>query len=272
MLWLQTIGVFLLATAGWGLGRWFSKLKKPVWVLGYALLLVVLAFIGLSCYLPALESAAVFSWITAGRTEFALIAPPCAMLLTTPLSRLHRKTTKWLVYALLLVVVAYFAVLPFLLPAVMHDELIGLETVVDRNGVCQQRNGYTCGPAAAVTALRSIGLPAKEGELAVLAHTNPISGTPPDSLCNAIRKRYAGYGFGCEYRQFDSLTAFRGLEPAVAPVKHSFLVGHYVTVLKVSDSTITIGDPLAGLREIDHEEFNRMWRRRGLVLTGGAGM
>ena len=51
-----------------------------------------------------------------------------------------------------------------------------------------QSNGYNCGPAAAVTALRRLGLPAEEGELAILAHTSSAAGTSCDTLCTAIER------------------------------------------------------------------------------------
>jgi hypothetical protein len=38
---------------------------------------------------------------------------------------------------------------------VFHAELAALTTRLDADGVCRQSNHYTCGPAAAVTALRS---------------------------------------------------------------------------------------------------------------------
>ena len=44
---LETLGVVLLALAGVGLGRWFSKLPKWYWLLGYLLPAVVLVLLWL---------------------------------------------------------------------------------------------------------------------------------------------------------------------------------------------------------------------------------
>jgi hypothetical protein len=58
---------------------------------------------------------------------------------------------------------------------------------VDGDGVCRQSSHYTCGPASAVTVLRKLGLPAEEGEIAILSHTSALTGTEPDVLAKAGR-------------------------------------------------------------------------------------
>jgi predicted double-glycine peptidase len=50
--------------------------------------------------------------------------------------------------------------LPFLVPALIKERLSNLTTRLDSNGICYQSTDYTCGPAAAVTALRRLGLQA----------------------------------------------------------------------------------------------------------------
>lgn len=67
---------------------------------------------------------------------------------------------------------------------------------------CLQSNDYNCGPAAAVTALRKLGLPAEEGEIAILAHTSSATGTPPDVLARALQDRYEKEGLASHYRIF----------------------------------------------------------------------
>ncbi len=114
--------------------------------------------------------------------------------------------------------------------------------------------------------MRQLGLVAEEGKLAVLSHTNPIAGTPPDSLCLAIQKHYVDEKLLCKYRKFKSISELRGLEPVIALVKYSFLVDHYVTVLAVNEKTLTLGDPLIGFRKLSHKEFQRVWRYRGIIL------
>ena len=74
------------------------------------------------------------------------------------------------------------SVWPFIRPVFDRKELSRLQTQINADGVCIQTTDYTCGPAAAVTALRKLGLPAEEGKIAVQSETSSIDGTAPDRL------------------------------------------------------------------------------------------
>ena len=264
MAWIETLGVVLLALAGTGISKWLAK--KSYWILGFLIPFLFLAVIGTARYFSGLEFYPPVSWLMTGRREFAAIALITTMLLATPVSRGVSTRLKILVYIFLACIVTYFSVLPFLLPGIIKEDLLNLKTRFDSKGVCLQSNGYNCGPAAAVTALRHLGFTAEEGQLAVLAHTNPIAGTPPDSLCLAIQKHYAKEGLLCKNRKFKSISEMRGLEPVIAVVKYSFLVDHYVTVLAVDNKTVTVGDPSLGFRKISPREFQEVWRFRAIIL------
>jgi hypothetical protein len=125
--------------------------------------------------------------------------------------------------------------MPFLFPALIKDALSNLTTTINSNGICYQSTDYTCGPAAAVTALRRLGLSANEGELAVLSYTSPIAGTLPTCLTSALQERYGTEGLKCQYRYFDSITQLRNAGITLAVVKDGFMNSHCVTVLGVSD-------------------------------------
>jgi predicted double-glycine peptidase len=71
-----------------------------------------------------------------------------------------------------------------------------------RTVCCRQSTDYTCGPAAAVTALRKLGFPAEEGQIAIVSYTSATTGTPPDILAEALRKYYGKDGLIVEYRPF----------------------------------------------------------------------
>ena len=159
--------------------------------------------------------------------------------------------------------IVYFSVTPFLMPVFAYPHLSRLETTIDANGVCLQSNGYNCGPAAAVTVLRKIGVPAEEGVLAIRAHTTMFAGTPPDSLCAAVGREY---GVKCRTVYSGDILEFRGHEPLIAVVKFGFLVDHYVAVLAVTDTAITLGDPLTGIRRCSHEEFGKEWRNAIIMI------
>ena len=178
--WIETLGVTLLAVAGALLGRRSSRLPKPYWALGYFLPLCFVLGYALVGHIPSLGMIPPMSWVLTGRNKFALFGFIATMLLTTPLSRLPRRRDRIVVIVLELAVVCQMSVWPFLAPAFNRGYLSRLQTRVDADGVCHQSNDYTCGPAAAVTALRKLGFPAEEGEIAILAHTSTAIGTDPD--------------------------------------------------------------------------------------------
>ncbi len=171
------------------------------------------------------------------------------------------------------------ALTPFALPAVVRGDLESLETRISSTGICLQTRNYTCGPAAAVTALGRLGIRAREGELAVLAFTTPLFGTPCDWLAGAIEGRYREDGVRVEFLKLRDVAGLesalredggsggdRARAVAIAVIKHSFLTDHYVTVFEVADDTVIAGDPLVGLRWIPRDEFERIWRRSVIVL------
>ncbi len=264
--WLETVGVSLVALLGIFLGRAFSGFRKPCWMLGYFLSLLLIAMLVIARCSNALGFMPPFSWITAGRIRFVILSLAVTMGLTTPLSRLPHKLEKVTICILMAVVVVWFSVLPFLAPALIRDHLSNLRTIVDSEGICFQTRDYTCGPAAAVTALRKLGLPAHEGEIAVLSHSSPIAGTLPWCLYTALQNRYGADGLKCQYRHFDSLAQLKSAGVTLAVVRDAFLSDHCVAVLEVSDHIITVADPVVGKKSMSHEQFEKIWRFSGIVL------
>src|ERR1051325_7729895 len=177
--WLQAFAVALLALVGVGLGRWFSRLRRPYWIIGYVIPLLLIVFYGLASRKPALSLWPPFSWLVMGRNKFASIGLVSTMVLTTPLSRIQGARARLLISCLMALIVMQMSVWPFLAPAFNRAYLAGLKTRIDENGICRQSNDYNCGPAAAVTALRKLGFAAEEGEIAILAHTSTAIGNPP---------------------------------------------------------------------------------------------
>jgi len=264
--WLETMGVIQIALLGIFLGRVFSGLRKPYWTLGYFLPSLLIAMLALARYNNALLFVPPFSWITAGRVRFIILALAATMGLTTPLSRLPRKCEKLIIGVLMAVVVGWFSVLPFLVPALIKDDLSNLKTIVNTSGICYQTTDYTCGPAAAVTALGKLGLSASEGEIAVLSHSSPVAGTLPHCLYTALQNRYGADGLKCQYRRFDSIAQLRNAGITLAVVRDAFLLDHCVAVLEVSDRMVTIADPVLGRTLMSHEQFEKIWRFSGIVL------
>lgn len=264
--WIATIASILLALLGIWLGRWFSRLKRPWWLIGFLLPYLVVVLVGLTRYFYTLVFVWPFSWLTAGRLEFLLSAPVIALLLTTPLSRLSSRRLRVLVILFMVFAIFYFSLLPFALPIFLRHKQEHLHSDILEGGICLQSTAYNCGPAAAATALRQLGIEADEGELAILAYSNPISGTPEDLLCAAIQKHYRTEGIICERRPFKTLDELKEAGLTLAVIKYTLRVDHYVTVLEVYDDEVVVADPLVGKTWFTHKEFMAKWRRSGIVI------
>ncbi len=264
--WLETTGVILIAVFGVFAGRACSRFRKPWWVLGYILPLVLIAMLAMVRFNNALYFVSPFSWIVAGRIRFVVLSLAVSMGLTVPLSRLPYKFEKLIVCLLMAGFVTWFSVLPFLVPALIKERLSNLQTTYDNNGICRQTTDYTCGPAAAVTALGRLGLTANEGELAVLSYSSPVIGTLPACLSSALQDRYGAEGLSCRYRHFDSIAQLKNAGITLALVREAFLMNHCLAVLDVSDDAVTVADPITGTRLMPYEQFEKIWRFCGIVL------
>lgn len=264
--WLETIGVILLAILGAWLGRIFSRLPKPWWLLGYFIPLLIIVLAGLPRIERGLEFTPPISWLVSGRTLFAVAGMVTTMVLVTPLSRLQRKRDRQMVAGFVILFVGYASVWPFFAPVLNRRYQESIVTQIDRDGICQQSTDYNCGPAAAVTALRRLGFPAEEGQIAILAHTSTAIGTPPDVLSRALQKQYGSSGLKCEYRQFKSVADLKNGGITLVVINFSLFLDHYLTVLKVTDDLVIVGDPSRGLRAYTHADFSKKWRFIGVVL------
>jgi hypothetical protein len=187
----------------------------------------------------------------------------------TLLGRLNRPVEKIAVFGTMIGVVIWSSVLPFFVPVLIKGNLTNLRTKMNADNVCVQSTDYTCGPAAAVTALRRLGLAAQEGEIAILSHTSPVVGTLPWCLYKAIQHRYSSEGLDCRLRRFDSIDQLREADVTLAVVRDAFLLDHCVVVLEVGDETVTIADPVLGQTKMSHKDFAGVWRFYGIALKAG---
>ena len=265
--WLETVGVIFIALLGILLGRAFSTLRKPYWTVGYFLSIILISMLAITRTEGVLGFVPPFSYLTAGRIRFVIVSLAVTIGLTTPLSRLPYRFEKFAIGVLMTVVVIWFSVLPFLVPALIRDELASLETRIDPDGICFQTTDFTCAPAAAVTALRKLGLSADEGEIAILSHSSPVAGTLPECLSSALENRYGAAGLRCQYRHFDSLAQLKNAGLTLVILRDAFLSDHCVTVLEVSDHFVTFADPVTGKKTIPSEQFEKIWRSSGIVLN-----
>jgi hypothetical protein len=264
--WFETAGVVLIIVFGAVVGRLFSRLKNPHWGWGYFIPLLLIAFLIVANHVGLRISLPILAWASAGRARFVIIGLSVAMGSVTLIGRLKSSAEKVIVFVLMFGIVLWSSVLPFLAPTLIKGELVNLQTKINADNVCVQGTDYTCGPAAAVSALRQLGLPAQEGEIAILSHTSPVAGTLPWCLYKAIQNRYAQQGVDCQLRRFNSVGQLREADVTLAIVNDTFLLDHCVAVLEVDDETITIADPAVGRQKISHKAFESVWRFYGIAL------
>jgi Peptidase C39 family len=264
--WFEIAGVIIAAFLGAVGGRSFSRLKNPHWCWGYFLPLAFIFLLLLITYAGLNASTPLFAWISSGRLRFVIIALSVTMGAMTLIGRLTNRIEKAVVFVVMIGIVAWGSVLPFVMPMIIRGDLADLKTKTDENDICVQSTSYTCGPAAAVTALRQLGVTAQEGELAILSHTSPIVGTMPWSLYKAIQNRYGSDGIDCQFRHFDSVSQLRGAGVTLAVIKDAFMLDHCVAILEVGDNTVTIGDPAFGKVQMSYKSFQSVWRFYGITL------
>lgn len=264
--WVETVGVVFVALFGVYLGRIFSRLSKPYWTLGYLFPCLIISILVLARCFNTMNFVQPFCWITAGRVRFVVLSLAVSMGLTVPLSRLPRNFEKLLVCIFMAGFVTWFSVFPFLAPALVRNQLSHLRTRLDSDGICRQTTYYTCGPAAAVTALGKLGLSADEGELAVLSYSSPFIGTLPACLSSALQNRYGAAGLRCKYRSFSSIDQLRDSGVTLVVVKDAFLTDHCLAVLEVTDYMVVVADPVTGTKSVPREQFEKVWRFSGIVL------
>ncbi|MBI5395955.1 MAG: hypothetical protein HZA91_11715 [Verrucomicrobia bacterium] len=264
--WLDTGGVLLLGVGGIGLAMGCLRLRGAWWWVGYAIPLLGIGLLWLDGLLPPGQSFPGMSWLTSGRAGYASSGLFVGWLFSTLIGRLQKRRLRWLVGVLAALAFIQHSLLPFAAHAWVHDYLAGLRTNLDSDGVCIQSNHYTCGPAAAVTALRRLGFPAEESQVALLAHTNPVQGTPTDILADALRRHYGPQGLSCEFRRFKSIEELRHGGVTLAVVKYSPTMDHLVAVLEVPDNKVVVGDPLLGRVVMTRTAFLNRWRFLGVEL------
>ena len=264
--WLETLGIFILADLGIILGLLTKKLKKRLWLIGYVIPLLLIILIGLTRHFYWLSFHRPFSWVCAGRREYVIFSFAIPMLFSTLIPRISIFRLKVLIVTLVTVCSVVFFIIPFVSPILIRKDLENIKTEISYDGICIQATDYTCGPAAAVTALYQLGIIADEGEIAILAYTTPQTGTSDDLLIDAIEKLYSSQGIVCTYKRFFSIKELKHNCPAIVVTKYSFLIDHYVTVLKVTDDKVIIGNSSSGIEVLFYEEFEKKWRSVGIIV------
>lgn len=264
--WLETIGVFAIAAVGMLLGHIASRSgtfsRTAALIIPFLIIGLVLAgrFPDLVYRWPQLYPPA------AGRVRFVLLVFAVTLGLSAPLAQLTRPAIRLLTCVIMALYVSALTILPFVAPAAVQGQLAALDTTFDADGVCRQSQPFTCGPAAAATALRRLGFDADEGALAVAARTSPAIGTSPWTLYLAVRNHYEPLGLLYSFGMYDSLAAIPRDAVFLAMMRDSFYGDHCVAVLDITANHILVADPAEGLQYVPTADFLLNWRRSGILL------
>ena len=265
----ETIIVVLVSIAGVYIGRKLSCSPAPYKAIGFIIPFALTGLILAGKYCGPLAYYKPLAPITAGQFRFTTLALVITLGLTAPIAYLRYKWEKVLVSILMVIFVVCFSILPSLAPLMLHNEFSNLETTMNRDGVCMQSKDYTCGPAAAVTALRKLGLHAEEGQLAIRSRTSPLTGTLPKNLYDAISDIYENDNLQCQFRKFDSISELVNGGITLVVLQDAFMLDHCVAVLDISSEAVRIADPSIGEFSISIDQFEKVWRFAGIVLKRG---
>ena len=265
--WSETALVAAMMLAGVGSGLWLSRLPRGWWLTGYLLPLTLLSLHSVSLRRPEWALHPLLAWQWTGRWFTAASAAAVAMLFFTLIPRLPIRRDRRALGVLLWVLVGYLGVWPSFSRAAVRDGLSKLVTSVPPDGICRQSTDYTCGPAAAVTGLRVLGIRAEEGALALLAGTSPATGTPPQTLVRVLNDQFGAVGLRAELRGFRSVEDLTEQEfPMLVLVRFSFLLDHWLVVTGREACGFAAGDPLSGPVHLTGEALEGRWRRVAIVL------
>lgn len=266
MLWVETFGILLIAAAGILLGRAASRRSVSARIFAMSVSFAVVGLILLARVGSLWQSVPLLCPIAASRLRFVLLAFAVTLGLTAPLSQLRSYTSRFITCVVMAFFIAILVSVPFLGPVLIRSELAASPTKIDIDGVCRQSQPFTCGPAAAVTALNHFGVQATEAELAIDAHTSPIIGTSPWDLYHTLKSDYADEGIKYSFLHMRSIDQLPDDAVLLAVVRDAPTTDHCVAVLAVNDSTVTVADPMAGLVYMPRDSFTQLWRNCGILL------
>lgn len=129
----------------------------------------------------------------------------------------------------------------------------------DKDKVCMQTSTYSCGAAAASTLLAQMGIDSDEGEMAELCGTSAGWGTDEFQVARGLNEKLHAPRAVIESSDWEALVSLK--TPAMATMKLTFLVDHWVVVLHAAEDGVRVADPLHGLGTMTKDEFLGRWRR-----------
>jgi len=263
---LETFGILLIAITGIVLGRWASYRSTSSRIFAMGVSFAVVGLILLARLGSLWEMLPLLRPIAASRMRFVLLAFAVTLGLTAPLTQLRSYASRFITCLVMAFFIAILVSFPFLGPALVQSDLKASQTRIDIDGVCRQSQPFTCGPAAAVTALNHFGVEAVESDLAIQARTSPVIGTSPWELYKTLKSNYSTNGIKYSFLHMRSIDQLPADAVLLAIVRDAPATDHCVAVLAVNENTVTIADPMAGLVYMPRDSFTQLWRNCGILF------
>jgi hypothetical protein len=288
-LWIELVAAGLIAFAGLLAGAAVSRLgKRPALGTCLGVVFIILA-LGAGWLIPISMYNSVIFAIFAGRFKFLLLAFFVPMGLSCAMPYLPYKIERYGVVVMTAMSIYVFGVFPFLGAAMAGQRLASVPASFDSNGVCLQSTSFTCGPAAAATALHRLGVDVSEGQMAVLSHSCPFIGTSDYDLMQAVSKvtsrervmcnpAQPGVPMSigmpqkieCTYGRWDKLPSVSGRQVLLVILQQGMWMNHCVAVLKTTDKAVVFADPAEGIITLSQKHFQQLWTGRGILLQDSA--
>lgn len=262
---IETILILALTSLCAWAGYKISRLKSKAWLVCFGIAFSLVMAVVVLHRIPTLAYHPLFIWLASANEYIVMtVCVPLVFSLLIPRLRFRRQKIFLGIFAGLITI--YFVVPPFLDPALLYAAMEDCDTWLE-DDVCMQTTPYTCGAASAVTALKQFGIDAEEKDMAFASATSRVWGTPVYTLARTIEKSYGDQGISCDIKTFDTIDELAEQCPVIVVIKYRAMIDHYVTVLKVTDDFVLIGDPLKGKERLLYPVFEQKWRKIGIVVS-----
>jgi predicted double-glycine peptidase len=262
MLWAQLFAFPPLVWLGTRLGLRLGR--TPAWWISFSAALAWTCLVIVGRRFPRFSLEPPVSWsvdITLAPFFMAFLVP---LLFATLIPRLPGKRRAFIVIVTSLLTINY-APLPAACPLLVRSTLAATRTRINAEGICLQTTPYMCGPSAAITCLRTLGIDADEGPLAIAARSGPMVGTDARFLARTIQAQFADEGVRARCEHLTKIDAMR--TPAIAAMNMPLIGGHFIAVLDVTPTHLVIGDPYSGRYLMKRAYFLRDWTSITISLS-----
>ncbi len=141
----------------------------------------------------------------------------------------------------------------------------------DENEVCLQSTSHSCGPAAAVTLLHSMGKSVSEGEMANLTLLRPGQGVTALELTRGLNVVLRSGGWRARIDRLDEQELGWQHRPFMAELRKPGGRFHCVVVRQVNSDSVVVADPAYGEKVVDMAEFLGEWTGIAISAVPSAG-